>query len=196
VCRISCAQSVDTIRRAKAEGLRITADVSINHLHLIDLDIGYFDSNFHLTPPLRSARDRDALIAGVIDGTIDAVVSDHTPRPIDAKQVPFSESAPGASGLELLLSLTLRLAESSKLDLTSAINMLTARPAKAAALNAGTLAVGASADLCIFDPGAYRLISAATMKSAGKNTPFLGYELPGVVRATIAAGHVAYEQAA
>ncbi len=196
VCRVSSAQSVETIRRAKEAGLRVSADVSINHLHLIDLDIGYFDANFHLTPPLRSARDRDALIAGVIDGTIDAIVSDHTPRPIDAKQVPFSESAPGASGLELLLSLTLRLAESAKIDLGDAINMLTARPAKAARLSAGSLGVGSAADLCVFDPGAYRLISAASMKSAGKNTPFLGYELPGVVRATIAAGHVAYEQAA
>jgi dihydroorotase len=196
VCRVSCAQSVDAIRRAKAEGLRITADVAINHLHLIDLDIGYFDPNFHLTPPLRSGRDRDALIAGVIDGTIDAVVSDHTPRPIDAKQVPFSEAAPGASGLELLLSLMLRLADSAKMDLPSALEMLTVRPSKAAGLHAGTLAVGASADVCVFDPGAYRLINTATMKSAGKNSPFIGYELPGVVRATIAAGHVAYEHVA
>jgi dihydroorotase len=196
VCRVSCAQSVATIRRAKAEGLRITADVAVNHLHLIDLDIGFFDSNFHLTPPLRSVRDRDALIAGVIDGTIDAIVSDHTPRPVDAKQVPFSESAPGASGLELLLSLTLRLAESAKLDVASAIAMLTARPAKVAGLGAGSLAIGVIADICVFDAGAYRLISAATMKSAGKNTPFIGYELPGVVRATIAAGHVAHEHVA
>ncbi|TAG04137.1 MAG: dihydroorotase [Betaproteobacteria bacterium] len=197
VCRVSCAQSVELIRRAKSEGLRITADVSINHVHLIDLDVGFFDSNFHLTPPLRSSRDRDALIAGLIDGTLDAIVSDHTPRPSSAKQVPFSESAPGASGLELLLSLSLRLAESADIDLSKMLNMLTARPAKAAALSAaGSLAIGASADLCVFDPGAYRLISAASMRSAGKNTPFLGYELPGVVRATVAAGYIAYESVA
>jgi dihydroorotase len=193
VCRVSCAQSVELIRRAKAEGLRVTADVSINHLHLIDLDIGHFDSNFHLTPPLRSSRDRDALVAGVIDGAIDAVVSDHTPRPIDAKQMPFAEAARGATGLELLLALMLRLSESAKINLPEMLAMLTVRPARVAQLNAGTLAVGASADVCVFDPGAYRLINTATLKSAGKNTPFLGYELPGLVRATVAAGHVAYE---
>jgi dihydroorotase len=193
VCRVSCAQSVELIRRAKAEGVRVTADVSINHLHLIDLDIGHFDSNYHLTPPLRSSRDRDALVTGVIDGVIDAVVSDHTPRPIDAKQMPFAEAACGATGLELLLALMLRLSESAKINLPDMLSMLTVRPAKVAQLNAGTLAVGATADVCVFDPGAYRLINAAALKSAGKNTPFLGYELPGLVRATIAAGHVAYE---
>jgi dihydroorotase len=196
VCRVSCAQSVELIRRAKTEGLRITADVSINHLHLIDLDIGHFDSNYHLTPPLRSTRDRDALIAGVVDGAIDAVVSDHTPRPIDAKQMPFAEAARGATGLELLLSLMLRLSDSAKITMPDMLSMLTTRPAKVAQLNAGSLAIGAAADVCIFDPGAYRLINAAALKSAGKNTPFLGYELPGLVRATIAAGHVAYETSA
>ena len=196
VCRVSCAQSVELIRQAKRAGVKLTADVAVNHLHLIDLDIGHFDSNYHLKPPLRSSRDRDALIAGVIDGTIDAVVSDHTPRPIDAKQVPFAEAAHGATGLELLLSLMLRLSESAKISLPDMLAMLTTRAAKAAQLHAGTLAVGATADVCIFDPGAYRLMTAAMLKSAGKNTPFLGYELPGVVRATIAAGHVAYEVAA
>jgi dihydroorotase len=193
VCRVSTAEGVALIRSAKANGIKVTADVAINHLHLIDLDIGHFDANYRLSPPLRTARDRDALRAGVIDGSIDAIVSDHTPRPEDAKQLPFGEAAPGATGLETLLSLTLRFAESAELSVPDALGRITHHPARVAALNAGRIAVDAVADLCVFDPGAYRLITKATIKSAGKNSPFLGYELPGVVRATMAAGHLAYE---
>ena len=196
VCRVSTAEGVALIRTAKLSGLRVTADVAINHLHLIDLDIGNFDSNFRLSPPLRSSRDRDALRVGVIDGTIDAIVSDHTPRQDDAKQVPFGEAAPGATGLETLLSLTLRFAESARIPLSSALARITHHAAQAANLSAGHLAVDAVADVCVFDPGAYRLINKAGFKSAGKNSPFLGYELPGVVRATVTAGHIAYEAAA
>ena len=196
VCRISTAEGVAMIRAAKDTGIKITADVAINYLHLIDLDIGHFDSNYRLSPPLRTSRDRDALRAGVIDGTIDAIVSDHTPRPDGAKQLPFAEAAPGASGLETLLSLTLRFAESARLPMIEALGRITHHAANAAGLHAGRIAVDAVADLCIFDPGAYRLITKAGLKSAGKNSPFLGYELPGVVRATIAAGNIAYEVAA
>lgn len=196
VCRVSTAESIAMIRAARSAGVRISADVSINHLHLIDLDIGYFDPNYRLSPPLRTSRDRDALRAGVIDGTIDAIVSDHTPRPDDAKQLPFGEAAPGATGLETLLSLTLRFAESAKLPIADALARITHRAADVAALGAGRIAVDAAADLCVFDPGAYRLLTKASLKSAGKNSPFIGYELPGVVRATLATGHIAYESAA
>ena len=196
VCRVSTADSVAMIRDAKARGVAVTADVSINHLHLIDIDIGHYDSNFRLSPPLRAARDRDALRSGVIDGTIDAVVSDHTPRPDDAKQLPFAEAAPGASGLEVLLSLVLRLAETSRVPLTDALGWITHRAAAAAGLPAGRIAADLPADICVFDAGAYRLITRAGLRSAGKNSPFVGYELPGVVRATIAGGHVAYEATA
>lgn len=196
VCRVSTAEGVAMIRNAKSSGINVTADVAINHLHLIDLDIGHFDPNYRLSPPLRSSRDRDALCAGVIDGAIDAIVSDHTPRPDDAKQLPFGESAPGATGLETLLSLTLRFAESARLPMKDALGRITHHAARAAGLHAGHIAVDAVADLCVFDPGAYRLITKAGLRSAGKNSPFLGYELPGVVRATITAGHIAYEAAA
>ena len=196
VCRVSTAEGVAMIRAAKLSGIKVTADVAINHLHLIDLDIGHFDSNYRLSPPLRTARDRDALRAGVIDGTINAIVSDHTPRPEDAKQLPFGEAAPGASGLETLLSLTLRFAESAKLPMIEALGLITHHAANAAGLPAGRIAVDAVADFCVFDPGAYRLVTKASFKSAGKNSPFLGYELPGVVRTTITAGHIAYEAAA
>ena len=195
VCRVSTAEGVALIRAAKTTGIKITADVAINHLHLIDLDIGHFDSNYRLSPPLRTSRDRDALRAGVIDGTIDAIVSDHTPRPEGAKQLPFAEAAPGATGLETLLSLTLRFAEFSRLPMIEALGRITHHAASAAGLTAGRIAVDAVADLCIFDPGAYRLMAKASFKSAGKNSPFLGYELPGVVRATVTAGHIAYEAA-
>lgn len=196
VCRVSTADSVAMIRDAKVRGIAVTADVSINHLHLIDIDIGHYDSNFRLSPPLRAARDRDALRSGVIDGTIDAVVSDHTPRPDDAKQLPFAEAAPGASGLEVLLSLVLRLAETSRAPLAEALGWITHRAAAAAGLPAGRIAADLPADICVFDAGAYRLITRAGLRSAGKNSPFVGYELPGVVRATIAGGHVAYEATA
>jgi dihydroorotase len=193
VCRVSAAESVAMLRAAKANGVRVTADVAVNHLHLIDLDMGHYDSNFRLSPPLRTSRDRDALRAGVIDGTIDAIVSDHTPRQDDAKQLPFAEAAPGATGLETLLSLTLRFADATKLPLSAALSRITHNAADAARLPAGRIAVDAAADLCVFDPGAYRLVNKASLKSAGKNSPFLGYELPGVVRATVTAGHVAYD---
>ena len=196
VCRVSAAESVAMIRDAKARGIALTADVSINHLHLIDIDIGHYDSNFRLSPPLRTARDRDALRAGVIDGTIDAVVSDHTPRPDDAKQLPFGEAAPGATGLEMLLSLVLRFAETAGVPLLEALGWITHRAAEAAKLSAGRIAVDHVADLCVFDPGAYRLITRAGLRSAGKNSPFIGYELPGVVRATVAGGHIGYEATA
>lgn len=196
VCRVSAAESVAMIRDAKARGIAVTADVSINHLHLIDIDIGHYDSNFRLSPPLRTARDRDALRAGVIDGTIDAVVSDHTPRPDDAKQLPFGEAAPGATGLEMLLSLVLRFAETAGVPLLDALGWITHRAAEAAKLSAGRIAVDHVADLCVFDPGAYRLITRAGLRSAGKNSPFIGYELPGVVRATVAGGHIGYEATA
>lgn len=196
VCRVSAAESVAMIRDAKARGIAVTADVSINHLHLIDIDIGHYDSNFRLSPPLRTARDRDALRAGVIDGTIDALVSDHTPRPDDAKQLPFGEAAPGATGLEMLLSLVLRFAETAGVPLLEALGWITHRAAEAAKLSAGRIAVDHVADLCVFDPGAYRLITRAGLRSAGKNSPFIGYELPGVVRATVAGGHIGYEATA
>lgn len=196
VCRVSTAESVQMLRDAKARGIAVTADVSINHLHLIDIDIGHYDSNFRLSPPLRTTRDRDALRSGVIDGTIDAVVSDHTPRPDDAKQLPFGEAAPGASGLEVLLSLVLRFAETARVPLTESLGWITHRAAAAAQLPAGSIAVDRVADICVFDAGAYRLLTRAGLRSAGKNSPFIGYELPGVVRATIAGGHIAHEAAA
>jgi dihydroorotase len=166
----------------------------VNHIHLIDLDIGYFDAQFRLDPPLRSQRDREAIRAGLADGTIDAICSDHTPVDDDEKLLPFAEATPGATGLELFLSLTVKWAEEAGVPLAKALNRITAAPAGVLKLDAGRIAVGATADLCIFDRNTYWRVEPRALKSQGHNTPFLGYELPARVRATIVAGHVAFEQ--
>ena len=196
LCRISSAAGVGLVRDAKAQGLPVTCDVSMNSLHLIDVDIGYFDSRMRLNPPLRQQRDRDALRAGLADGTIDALVSDHTPVGADAKVLPFAECEPGATGLELLLSLTLKWAQELNVPIEKALGTVTARATQvigAAAGQAGQLAVGAEADICVFDPAAHWVVTPAELKSQGRHTPFSGLELPGVVRATVAGGRLAYQ---
>ena len=198
LCRISSAAGVALVRDAKVQGLPVTCDVSMNSLHLTDVDIGYFDSRMRLNPPLRQQRDRDALRAGLADGTIDALVSDHTPVDADAKVLPFAECEPGATGLELLLSLTLKWAQEMKVPVEKALGTVTTQAAQiigAAAGQAGQLAVGAVADICVFDPAAYWVVTPAELKSHGRHTPFSGLELPGVVRATVAGGQLAYQAA-
>jgi dihydroorotase len=199
LCRISSAAGVALVRQAKAESLPITCDVSINSLHLTDVDMGYFDSRMRLNPPLRQQRDRDALRAGLADGTIDALVSDHTPVDEDAKALPFAQAEPGATGLELLLSLTLKWAQDSGLPLADALGVVTSRPAAVAgaslgalAASAGRLVVGGAADICVFDPTAHWVVEPSALRSQGHHTPFGGYELPGRVRATLVNGRIAY----
>jgi dihydroorotase len=192
VTRISSAAGVEMIRAARAAGIAVTCDVAVHYLHLCDADIGYFDPHARLDPPLRSAADRDALRAGLADGTIDALCSDHTPVDDDAKQVPFAEAEVGATGLELLLPLTLRWAEEMKLPLTRALARITCDPARVLGLPAGTLKPGSAADVCVFDPQAPLLVSREALKSQGKNTPFLGRQLKGKVRYTLIDGELAY----
>jgi len=193
LCRLSCAESVAMVRAAKQEGLPVTCDVAVHHLHLCDVDIGWFDSDAHLVPPLRSTRDRAALRAGVADGTIDVVCSDHAPVDEDAKQVPFAEAEPGATGLELLLPLTLKWAQEDGVPLPAALARITSEPAKLIGSGAGDLAVGRAADVCVFDPQAYWKVERASLRSQGKNTPFLGLEVPGKVRYTLVAGQFVHE---
>jgi dihydroorotase len=196
LCRISSAAALDLIRAAKKEGLPVTCDVGVHHVHMTDADIGFFDSNARLTPPLRSQRDREAIRASLLDGTIDAVCSDHTPVDDDEKLLPFAEASPGATGLELLLSLMLKWAEEQHGDnaLAQAIARITCDPARTAGLQAGTLSVGASADVVLFDPHARWAVEPAALASQGKHTPFLGYELTGQVKTTIVAGHLAWQR--
>jgi dihydroorotase len=195
LCRVSSADGVAMVRAAKAEGLPVTCDVDVHHLHLCDVDIGWFDAKAHLMPPLRSTRDREALSAGVIDGTIDAICSDHAPVDDDAKLMPFAEAEAGATALELLLPLTLRWAAARKLALADALACITTRPAAVLGLPAPSLADGMPADLCIFDPALAWTVHPGALRSQGKNTPFLGLEVVGRVRATLLAGHVVYDAA-
>ncbi len=195
VCRISSAAGVELVRTAKRQGLPVTCDVSMNHVHLTETDIGYFDSNCHLTPPLRSLRDKEALRAGLRDGTIDALCSDHSPVDDDAKQLPFAEAEAGATGVELLLPLVLKWADEDKVPLLDALARVTGNPARLLGVKTGHLSPGAHADLCIFDPHATWKVAPAALKSQGKNTPFLGYELQGRTRYTLVDGQLVYQSA-
>ena len=202
LCRISSAAGLELVRKAKAEGLPVTCDVGVHHVHLTDADIGFFDSNARVTPPFRSQRDRDAIRLGLLDGTVDALCSDHTPVDDDEKLLPFGEASPGATGLELLLSLTLKWADDyaatqdtgQQRPLSRALARITSEAARVAGLDAGTLSVGAVADVVLFDPAANWTVEGSALASQGKHTPFLGYNLAGQVRATIVSGHVAYQR--
>jgi dihydroorotase len=205
LCRLSSAAGVELLRRAKAEGLPVTADVSINSLHLTDVDIGFFDSAMRVTPPLRQQRDRDALQAALADGTIDALVSDHMPVSSDEKTLPFGEAAPGATGLELLLGLALQWGGQRGLSLAQTLARITCEPVRvlgpalgSLAASAGRLVEGGVADICVFDPEARWAVRAEALVSQGKHTPFAfassGYELAGRVQATLVAGGVAFER--
>lgn len=193
ICRLSAAESVDMIAAAKTQGLPVTCDIAANHLHLTEYDIGFFDANSHLHPPLRSQRDKDALRQGLADGTIDAVCSDHTPVDEDAKLLPFGEAEAGATGLELLLPLTLKWADEQGLSLSDAIAGITSKPATILGLKSGHLGLQAAADVCIFDPAQYWKIEPRALKSQGKNTPFNGMELAGKVRYTVLDGNIIYK---
>ena len=197
ICRISSASGLALIRAARAEGLPVTCDVGAHHIHLTDNDIGFFDSNARMTPPLRSQRDRDAIQAALLDGTIDAICSDHTPLDDEEKLLPFAEASPGATGLELLLSLTIKWAHDAHAtgaDLSTAIARITCDAARVAGINAGSLTVGGVADVCVFDPAARWKVEPAALRSQGKHTPLIGYELPGQVKHTIVSGRVAFSR--
>ena len=202
LCRISSAAGVALVRQAKADGLPVTADVSINSLHLTDNDMGYFDSRARLTPVLRQQRDRDALRAALADGTLDALVSDHTPVQADAKALPFAEAEPGATGLELLWSLALKWSRDDGVDLAQTLARITCDPARVlgASLSAlqgsvGHLAIGAEADVVVLSTQGHWTVTDECLRSQGRSTPFSGYELPGRVLATLVGGHVAFEAA-
>ncbi len=200
LCRLSSAAGVALVRQARDAGLPVTCDVSINSLHLTDTDIGYFDSRMRLNPPLRQQADRDALREALADGTIDALVSDHNPVDEDAKLLPFAEAEPGATGVELLLSLALKWGQESGVGLTRALAVLTSEPARVLGgalgtlqASAGQLVVGGVADVCVIDPQAEWTVEPQALRSQGKHTPFAGYELPARVRCTIVGGQIAFQ---
>ncbi len=194
ICRLSSAAGIEIVRRAKSEGLPVTCDVAVHHLHQIDVDIGFFDSNHRVHPPFRAQRDRDALRAGVADGTIDAICSDHTPVDDDAKQLPFGEAEPGVTGLELLLPLTLKWADEARVKWADALGRVTYRAADVLAVAGGRIAVGEVADLCLFDPREHWKVGRETLVSQSVHTPYFGRELVGRVRTVLVGGKVALER--
>lgn len=197
LCRLSSREGLDLVAAAKREGLKVSCDASIHHVHLCDVDLGYFDPQMRMLPPLRSQRDRDAIRARLEDGTIDALCSNHTPVDDDEKRLPFAEAAPGATGLELLLPLTLKWATEKKRPLSEALARLTSAPAAILGLlekkQAGQLSLNSVADVCLFTPECSWQIQPENLRSQGKNSPFLGYALQGKVKMTLVAGHIAYE---
>jgi dihydroorotase len=192
-CNLSSARAVAMLAEAQKQGLPVTADVAAHHLHLTEHDIGYFNTQCHVRPPLRGLRDRDALRAALQSGVISAICSDHQPHEPDAKLAPFAESEPGISGLETLLPLTLKLVEEKLLTLNEAVALLTVKPAEILGVECGSLSVGATADICIFDPKANWLLSADKFVSRGRNSPFLGWEFTGRVTHTLVGGEVVFE---
>ena len=193
LCRLSTAQGIERVRAARAEGLPITADAAVHHLHLIDIDIGFFDSRMRVDPPFRTQRDRDAIRAALADGTIDAICSDHTPVNDDSKLLPFGEAEPGATALELLLPLTLKWAAEEKIPLDEALERVTSSSAAIAGVPFPGLVVGAPADLCLLDRDRPWVVSEATLVSHGRNTPYFGRELLGRSLLTLVAGRVVHD---
>lgn len=190
--RLSCARSIELINKAKQSGLKVSADVAIHQLHLTDIDISSFNSLCHVLPPLRSQRDMSALIQGVESGVISSICSDHQPHEPDAKIAPFPATEPGISGLETLLPLTLKLIENNQLSIHNAIASITCNPAKTLGLQAGHLAVGQSANLCLIDPEKEWTFNAKDMLSHGKNSPFTGWNFTGKVVATLIEGKTVF----
>jgi dihydroorotase len=189
--RLSSAAGIALVREARRAGAAVTCDVTIHHLHLSEMDIGYFDSHARFDPPLRSGSDRDALRAAAADG-LAAICSDHTPVDEDGKQLPFAEAAPGATGLELLLPLTLKWAAAMKLPLATALARITCDPAAILGIEAGALNVGSPANVCIFDPAETWRVTPETLHSEGKNTPFINYEMAGRVSTTLIDGRIVF----
>ncbi len=194
LCRLSTAEGVDLVRSAKKQGVQVTADVSAQHCHLTDHDIGYFNAHANLKPPLRSTRDKNALCQGLKDGTIDAICSDHTPVDDDAKLLPFAEAEAGATGLELLLPLALKWATDNKASLFDAIAKITSQPASILAIEGGHLSINADADIAIFNPRLEWIVDANQLKSQGRNTPFLGLPLFGRVQTTLLHGQINFQR--
>ncbi len=191
---LSTAGAVNMLRTARNQSTPISADVAIHQLFLLESDVDDFTISCHVNPPFRTLADRETLRNAVADATISAICSDHRPHEPDAKELPFPQTAPGISGLETLLSLTLKLVNEDILDLPSAIHRLTAGPADILGLPAGRLSPGSSADICIFDPESIWTLNSEQMLSAGKNTPFHNWELAGQVSHTIFEGRITYER--
>lgn len=190
---ISCAESVELVRRAKASGLAMTCGVSINNLTLNENDVGEYRTFCKVSPPLRHEDERLAMVAGLAEGVIDVVVSDHDPQDVETKRQPFAEAADGALGIETLLSASLRMVQAGQIDLVSLLACLSTRPAALLGLSCGRIAVGAPADLMLLDQDAPYVVDKRKLKSRAKNSPFDEARLEGIVQMTLVGGRVVYE---
>lgn len=191
LARLSSAAALELVRAARHGGQAVTCDIGCHYLHLSETDIGNFDSHTRLTPPLRAASDREALRQAVAEG-LAVLCSDHTPLNEDGKQIPFDEALPGATGVELLLPLTLRWAQEADIPLLTALARITSEPAAILGIPAGSLAVGEAADICIFDPEESWCVTPENLRSQGKNIPFPGVEMKGRVKQTLIGGRLVF----
>ncbi|KAA3624984.1 MAG: dihydroorotase [Proteobacteria bacterium] len=189
---LSSAKSVAMVAEAQRRGLPVTASVTSHHLHLSEADVGMFDTQCKVMPPLRSERDREALRAAIADGVITVVCSDHQAHGKDAKLAPFSEAASGIAGIETLVGLTMKLVGDGVLAMHEALAALTINPARILGLDRGTISAGVVADICVFDPDQPWTLASEKMRSRGANTPFMDTELTGRVQATLVEGRLVY----
>jgi len=192
IAHLSTAGSVRLVREAKARGVRVTAEVTPHHLTLIDEDVHDYDANFKMNPPLRTREDREAVLAGLADGTIDVVATDHAPHAAHEKQQEFNRAPFGIIGLETALPLVLRLVDAGRISLARMVDALACRPAAIFGLPGGTLEPGAVADITVFDPEQRWVCDPAQSKSKSRNTPFAGWEFKGRAVYTLVGGRVVF----
>ena len=192
-CHLSTGEAAELVAAAQKQGLPVTCDVSIYHLFLTEMDIGFFNTQCRVKPPLRTQRDLETLRSHLMAGSINAICSDHQPHDVDAKLAPFPSSEPGISSIESLLALSLRLVNGEKFSLSELISRLTIQPASILGIDAGTLSVGSNANVCIFNPETHWSFTEENMASFGKNSPFIGWEFQGCVTHTLHNGNVVYQ---
>lgn len=192
IAHLSAAGSVQLIREAKSRGISVTAEATPHHFTLNDEAVLDYDTNAKVNPPIRAKRDVEVVRAGLRDGTIDVIATDHAPHTEDEKKVEFDLAPFGISGLETALPLALKLVREDVLSLPEVIRKLTINPARIVRIDRGTLEVGSVADIVIFDPDRPVTVDRMKFRSKGKNSPFHGWKLNGLVEYTIVAGRIVY----
>ncbi|MGW8313271.1 MAG: dihydroorotase [Desulfuromonadales bacterium] len=195
VAHVSTKGSIDIVRQAKKRGVNVTCEAAPHHFTLTDEAVRGYNTNAKMNPPLRSAEDRDAVLQGIADGTVDAIATDHAPHHIDEKNVEFNLAMNGIVGLETALPLTLRLVDNGLIDLPKAIALLTCGPADVLGLPVGRLEEGGTADVTVIDPELLWTVEAEKLASKSKNTPFGGWQMKGAALYTIVGGKVAFKRA-